>query len=124
MPIIRSEDAPTFQLPGLDVLGLASPSRGAKQTSVWRVQLAPQSPGVPHSVDREEIFVALTGRAIAELGGESIEVNAGDALIVPAGQRFALSNPGPEPFDALALAPVGVRAHLDGQEPFAPPWTE
>jgi mannose-6-phosphate isomerase-like protein (cupin superfamily) len=124
MPVIRAENAPTFSLPGLSVTGLAAPSRGARETSVWRLSLLPGAPGALHSVDREEIFVALTGSAIATLGEQRLELKAGDVLIVPAGQPFSLANPGPDRFEAIALAPVGVKATLEQGVPFAPPWTE
>jgi quercetin dioxygenase-like cupin family protein len=123
MPVIRAENSPSFALPGLAVIGLASPSRGSSETSVWRLSLAPGAPGVEHSVDREEIFVALAGVATATLGGERFELRAGDALVVPADQSFALGNPGPDAFEAVALAPVGVRARMGNGELFAPPWT-
>jgi len=122
MPVIKSSAAPTFELPQLSVLGLAAPSRGARETCVWQITLAPETPGTPHSIDREEIFVALTGTARVELGGEDHALAPGDALIVPAGQSFSLSNPGSEPFTALAMVPVGGRALLSGGEPFSPPW--
>jgi mannose-6-phosphate isomerase-like protein (cupin superfamily) len=124
MPVIFQKDAPSFSLPGLSVLGLAAPSRGATESSVWRLSLAAGSPGTEHSVDREEIFVVLSGRALARLGGEEIELAAGDTLIVPPGQPFSLSNRGAEACEALAVAPAGVRARIGGGEPFAPPWTE
>jgi mannose-6-phosphate isomerase-like protein (cupin superfamily) len=79
---------------------------------------------VAHSVDREEIFVALAGCAVATLGDERIELRAGDTLIVPPGQMFSLGNPGPDAFDAVAIAPVGIRARMLTGESFAPPWTE
>lgn len=123
MPVIRSSTAPRFNLPGLDVTGLAAPSRGARETSVWRLVLAPGTPGTLHTVDREEVFVALAGRAVATLGGAEHELTAGDALVVPAGAPFALANPGPEPFEAVAALPVGGRAALPAGAPFAPPWT-
>jgi mannose-6-phosphate isomerase-like protein (cupin superfamily) len=124
MPLIRAENAPSFTLPDLTVIGLAAPSRGSLETSVWRIHIAPGAPGVPHSVDREEIFVALAGSALATLGEERIELHSGDALVVPAGQVFALANPNPSPFEALAVAPVGVRAQLANGDSFAPPWSE
>lgn len=124
MPIIRAENAPSFNLSGLAVVGLAAPSRGSRETSVWRLSLPPGAPGVAHSVDREEIFVALAGCAVATLDDRRIEVRAGDTLIVPAGQVFSLGNSSPEPFEAIAVAPVGVRAQMPSGEPFAPPWTE
>ena len=41
MPVIPAATAPSFTAPGLAVTGLAAPSRGATETSVWRLTLAP-----------------------------------------------------------------------------------
>jgi len=123
MPIVKSSLAPSFDLPALSVRGLAAPSRGARETCVWQLTLAPGTPGTPHSVDREEIFVALGGEAqIAIDGAPPVALGVGDAAIVPAGRPFSLSNPGPVPFTALAVLPVGSQASLPGQAPFCPPW--
>jgi len=123
MPVIKSSTAPTFHIPGLDVVGLAAPSRGASETCVWRITLPPNTPGTPHFVDREEIFVGLSGEACVEVDGEQTVLACGDAVVIPAGQSFCLSNPGAEPFTALAVLPVGGKAALSGGEPFSPPWT-
>jgi len=122
MPIIKSSSAPAFELPGLRVVGLASPARGARETSVWRIALAAGTPGTPHTVDREEIFIALAGRAVATVGDATHALAAGDALIVPAGTPFALANPHAEPFEAVAAQPCGGRARMPDGEPFTPPW--
>jgi mannose-6-phosphate isomerase-like protein (cupin superfamily) len=124
LPHISKNDAPTFTLPGLTFTGLAAPSRGATETSVWTLEIAPETPGTPHSVDREEVFVAVAGRAAVELSGTRLELEAGEALVVPAGEPFAIANPHAEPFRAVAAAPVGCHAVLPGGAPFAPPWTE
>jgi quercetin dioxygenase-like cupin family protein len=127
MPLIPSATTPTFTLPGApDTLftGLASPSRGAKETSVWRVRLAPGTPAAEHSLDREEVIVALAGRAVASLDGARHEVGAGDALVVPPHEAFSLANPYTEPFEAVAVLPVGGRARIGDGEPFTPPWAE
>ena len=123
MPLVRNDEAPIYNLYGVYVRGLAAPSRGSRETSVWRLRLPPGAPGAPHSVDREEIFVALSGRALATIERTQHELVPGDTLIVPAGLTFSLANPGGEAFEALAVAPAGVRAQLPGGEPFAPPWT-
>jgi quercetin dioxygenase-like cupin family protein len=123
MPFIEQCTAPIFDIPGLQVVGLAAPSRGAAETCVWRLTLAPGTPATPHAIDREEIFVALSGQARMEVGGEDRVLAAGDAVVIPAGQSFSLSNPGAEPFTALAVLPVGGKAVLPGGQPFAPPWT-
>jgi len=123
MTIIRASSAPRFNLPGLDVTGLAAPSRGARETSVWRLTLAPGAPGALHSVDREEIFVALAGHATVVLGGVEHSFSAGDALVVAAGETFSRANHGDEPFEAIAALPVGGKAAMPGGEAFLPPWT-
>jgi mannose-6-phosphate isomerase-like protein (cupin superfamily) len=124
MPVIPGATAPTFSLPGLVVTGLAAPSRGATETSVWHLVLEPGAPGVEHSMDREEVFVAVAGHALATVGDEETALAAGDALVVPAGRRFSLANPSAEPFRAVVALPVGGRASMPGQAPFVPPWAE
>jgi mannose-6-phosphate isomerase-like protein (cupin superfamily) len=124
MPIIRAASAPTFSLHGISVTGLAAPSRGSRESSVWRLHLPPGAPAVEHTVDREEIFVALAGRAMATLDGETIELAPGDTLVVPPEHPFSLATPEGTSFEALAIAPCGVRATLPPGPPFAPPWTE
>src|SRR6187399_3191082 len=84
MPLIERHSAPTFQLPGTHFTGLAAPSRGSTETSVWLVELAAGTPAVPHCLTREEIFVCLEGQANARLGDEEFLVGPGSALVVPA----------------------------------------
>lgn len=123
MAIVRKADAPVFHLPGLTVVGLASPRRGAKETCVWQIELAPGTPGVPHRVTREEVFVAVAGTATATLGGEEHRLGPGDALLVPRDTLFALSNPSDSPFEAVVSFPVGGQAITkDGL--LTPPWAE
>jgi len=40
---------------------------------------------------------------------------------VPAGVTFTLANPGDQPFEAVAMLPVGGRATIGGEE-MTPPW--
>jgi mannose-6-phosphate isomerase-like protein (cupin superfamily) len=105
------------------VVGLAAPSRGASETCVWRITLPPGTPATPHAISREEIFVALSGEARIQLDGRDHVLAPGDALVVPAGEMFSLSNPGAEPFTALAVVPVGGQAVFPSGERFSPPWT-
>src|SRR5262245_53344477 len=77
VPVLSAADAPIFKLgaaPQVVFTGLASPSRGASETSVWRVALAPGTPANPHSLDHEEILVALTGQAVVHLAGAAYPV--------------------------------------------------
>jgi quercetin dioxygenase-like cupin family protein len=125
VPIIFATDAPTFKLGDAAhtvFTGLAAPSRGATETCVWRVALAPGTPSTPHSLDHEEVLVALAGQAVASICGEEYAVGAGDTVIVPAGAPFSLNNPHSTVFEALAVLPVGARASLGEGQWFTPPW--
>ncbi len=129
MPIIDASTATTFELEGIVFTGLAAPSRGSTENAVWRVRLTSAEPGAAHTLDREEVLVALSGRAVATLDGTEHVVAAGDAVVVPAGAVFALrcaegeGDDEPE-FEAVAVLPVGGRARMLGGESFTPPWAE
>ena len=124
MTIIRKAEAPVFTIPGLRVTGLASPNRGARETCLWRIVLEPGDAGVPHSVTREQTFLAVSGRALVKMAGqEQRPLEPGDALVVPPHAEFTLSNPSAEPFEAIVAFPVGGQAVTrDGT--FTPPWAE
>ncbi|MFE4457870.1 cupin domain-containing protein [Nocardia tengchongensis] len=124
MPLIKSADAPTFEAPLMTATGLAAPSRGSKENSVWRFTLVGGNPGHAHAVSREEIFVALAGAARIEMDGETREFRAGDALVIPAHTVFKLSVPGDEPFEAVAILPVGAYAQALGGDRVSPPWAQ
>jgi mannose-6-phosphate isomerase-like protein (cupin superfamily) len=124
MPVLYAPDAPTHDIPGARFTTLASPSRGAAETSVWRLELLPGAEPVPHLVTREEIFVALEGEAVATLDGVEQRVRVGDVLVLPPGVEFSLTTPGAQPFGALVCQPVGGQAAMPGGELFTPPWAE
>lgn len=123
MSLIRKSEAPQFTMGSVTVTGLASPSRGASETCVWRIVVAPSSPGLPHKVTREEIFVGIQGSAVVTIDGVDHTVGQGDAIVVPKDTLFALSNPADEPFEAMVAFPVGGKA-MTHAEPFTPPWAE
>ncbi|SDK17399.1 cupin domain-containing protein [Streptomyces indicus] len=122
MPIVQAVDAPTFTLGQATFTGLAAPSRGARETCVWRTRAEPGGAGAEHWFDREEILVVLSGAAVARLGGVETRVEAGGAIIVPAGCRFAVTAEGGAAVEMLAVLPVGAKAHMvENGEPFVPP---
>lgn len=125
--LIRSEEAPVFEIPnapGVKFTGLASPKRGSKDTSAWRVSVAPGTPGTPHSVTREEIFVAIRGEALFTIAGKRHTLAAGGAIVVPAGTEFSLANESAVEFEAVVVFPVGGQAVMPGGATFTPPWAE
>jgi quercetin dioxygenase-like cupin family protein len=120
MPVITPEQAPTFDAPGATITGLASPSRGCADTAAWRVRFDAGHASPPHELDREEVFVVLSGALTARYADRSETAPAGGALIVPAGEQFSLvALEGAA--EAVCVLPVGGTALLDGER-IVPPW--
>ena len=124
MPILPSPPTATHQLGGTRFTSLATPSRGSVETSVWQVDIEPGSPSTPHSLTREEVFVVLAGTATVELDGIAGTAQAGDAIVVPAGVPFALTNGGDANLRLLCCLPVGGQARMGDGEPFTPQWAQ
>jgi mannose-6-phosphate isomerase-like protein (cupin superfamily) len=122
MTIIREQDAPRFGQDGVEVTGLAAPSRGCETVSAWRIVLHPGAGSPEHTLTSDEAFVALRGVARVELEGEAQRLSAGDCLVVAPGRRFSISNEGPEPFEAVCCMAAGGEAVVEGQGSFVPPW--
>lgn len=122
MPFQPADRAPRFAMPGATFTTLSSPNSGARDNAVWHVRVEPGRPGAAHRISREETFVALAGKAHASIDGRMHDLVAGSALAVPAGALLTLANPGPEPFEAIAVLPVGATVSMGEAAPFVPPW--
>ena len=109
-------DAVEFIWPGCasdTFTGLAAPSRGARETCVWRVSHLHLGPTHTHSLNHEEIIVALAGGyAVASVAEDEYAIGPGDAMMVPANTAFSLANPHSEAFEAMAALPVGATARV------------
>lgn len=124
MPIITAPDGPTHQLDHACFTSLATPTRGTRETSVWRVRLEPFAPGQRHTVTREEVFVVLQGTASIDWGDTRGEARAGDAIVIPPGTWFTLSCANDNPVELLCCLPVGGQAQLPNGPTFTPPWAQ
>jgi mannose-6-phosphate isomerase-like protein (cupin superfamily) len=123
-PVLPAPSEPTHRLGGTRFTSLATPSRGSAETSVWIVEITPGTPGTPHRLTREEVFVVLAGRAELRLADEISYAGVGDAIVVPPGVPFALAAAGEEPLRAVCCLPVGGQGQLGEEAPFTPPWAQ
>ena len=124
VPVLTAPAEPTHDLGGARFTSLATPRRGATHTSVWQVEIDPGTPPNPHSLTSEEVFVVMAGTATVRIGDEDSRASAGDAIVVPTGVRFELSNGGDTTLRLLCCMPVGGQARLDDGTTFTPPWAE
>ena len=121
MPIVRSEDAPTFDLEGSIVTGLASPQRGATETMTYRASLAPDSALPPHRHDHEEVFYLAAGSLTAVLDGREHAVEVGDSVIIPTGVLHH-SFTGERPAELIVAMPSGTAFIRPDGDRGVPPW--
>jgi quercetin dioxygenase-like cupin family protein len=122
--VLSASSNPIHELGTTRFTSLATPTQGTVETSVWRVEIAPGTPGTPHEVSREELFIVTGGRAQVRIGESTHEASAGDTIVVPAHTLFAIANESDEPVEAICCQPVGGQAILGDGQPFIPPWAE
>jgi quercetin dioxygenase-like cupin family protein len=124
MPVLECPSSPTHDVGGARFTSLATPTRGATDTAVWKVEILPGAPATPHTLTREEVFVVLRGTASVRLAGTRQIAAAGDAIVVPADTDFELANAGEDPLELICCLPVGGQACLEDGTTFTPPWAE
>jgi mannose-6-phosphate isomerase-like protein (cupin superfamily) len=120
--VTRADEAPRFQLPGLEFTGLASPNRGCSDLCTWRLTVEPglDSPE-PHTLDRDEIFMVIHGAI--RLAPDADPIAAGDVAVVPAGTPIQVSNAGDGEAEVVVAIPAGFTATTaDGSRIETPPW--
>jgi mannose-6-phosphate isomerase-like protein (cupin superfamily) len=123
MVIIRDAEAPRFALPGVEFTGLASPSRGSADICTWRITVQPTGDEPePHTLDRDEIFMVLSGTVRTAPDGE--ELGPGDAVVVPAGEPIRLVNTGTEPAELYIAIRSGFTGTMADGTKVRPPWAQ
>ncbi|WP_433435730.1 cupin domain-containing protein [Nonomuraea sp. CA-141351] len=111
MSVVMSADTRKTETPNGVMTTLASPTQGGAGQAVWRVDAKPGMVGPVHAFDAELVWTWLDGAAVVELGGERVEVGAGDTMVLPANvsrQMFADPVRG---FVSIVVAPPGAEAY-------------
>lgn len=125
MPHLTEAAATAFDLHGVTFRSYASSRSGAQTLAAWRADFSPDTPGAAHTTTEEEVLHVLSGALAVELGDERFTASTGDAVLIPAGTRFRISNPGDLPARAWVTTTLGMKAELtaDGVQ-IAPPWAQ
>jgi len=122
MKIINETAERTTTTAAATMAGLAAPSQGSIELSTWRVRMPADSRGPVHTVDREQVFMPVTGSFTVTLAGDTGTVAPGQAVILPAGvvRQIAVAD---GPAEALVCMPVGGQATVPGSDARRPlPW--
>ncbi|MEB8340658.1 cupin domain-containing protein [Streptomyces endophyticus] len=124
MNVVSESEQRTTRTPAGATVGLAAPSQGSTEVATWRVEFGSGSGTPVHIIDREQVWMPLTGEFAVEVEGGTGRATAGQAVIVPAGTVRQLTAVG-GPAQALVAMAVGGKAMLPGSEDRIPlPWAE
>lgn len=112
----------TFENSGNALVGVATPSLGAREVEVWRSSIAVGSRTPVHTHASEEVFIVLTGSGVVHVGEQALAFEAPATVIAPAGVAHWVENTGSVPTDQIVVVRPGSEiAGADGRV-MALPW--
>jgi uncharacterized cupin superfamily protein len=123
--VFKAGAAKSLGLPGRTVLEVVSGEGGAFGITLRKVEIPVPSPGdSPRSRhvhnDCEECIYVLAGEGMTEADSGNYALKAGDAIVIPSGEKHATRNTGSEPLVLLCFFPIGdIRRGT--AEPSVPP---
>jgi quercetin dioxygenase-like cupin family protein len=105
-------EAKSLGLPGRTALEIVSGQGGGSGITLRKVEIPVPAPGdSPRSRhvhnDFEECIYVLAGEGMTEADSGNYALKAGDAIVIPAGEKHATRNTGDEPLVLLCFFPVG-----------------
>lgn len=105
--------------------GLAAPSQGTAELSTWRVRMTRGSNSPVHIIDREQVWMPLSGTFEFTVDGETAVVGAGEALAVPSGatRQYRVGGAGTSEAEAIVCMAAGGQATVLGSDAWqSVPW--
>ena len=72
----------------------------------------------------EEVLHVLEGELDNEIAEQAFTAGAGDAVLVPAGAQFRVSNSSDLPARAWVVTTLGMNAEMLSGEALSPPWAQ
>ncbi len=122
--MIFVETARRVETPNAQLDSLATPSLGSKELSAWRVTMRAGAQGPVHAIDREQIWMPLSGSLEFVVDGKGTVVGPGQAAILPVGEvRQVKVVDGPA--EAMVCMAAGGFATVPGNSERHPlPWAE
>ncbi len=122
--VYKQSEAKRLGLPGRTSLEIVSGERGARSATLRLVEIPVPTPGEPqrgphHHTDTEECIYVLSGRATTYADSGEYALEAGDTMLMPAGEKHVTRNTGSQPLLLLCFFPVADVAKAT-EEPMPP----
>ncbi|MDT4894481.1 MAG: hypothetical protein QOE97_3516 [Pseudonocardiales bacterium] len=121
MPVVRPENAVSFETHGSRFLSYVSPSKGSSQLCAWQLTVPADLQGVAHRPTREEVLLVLDGELRVSLDEARSTLKPGDVLLVLAGSELRV-DAGPSGAIAWVTTTPGLEAVTADGTRIAPPW--
>jgi mannose-6-phosphate isomerase-like protein (cupin superfamily) len=103
MQVQRRDDAPRNERGGQVSHLLFAPQLGSTNLAITWVRGEPGSQqGLHAHEDSEQVYVIVRGRGLMIVDNEEREVEAGQAILIPAGAEHAIRNTGSEPLEYVS----------------------
>jgi quercetin dioxygenase-like cupin family protein len=112
--VIVIDDPEVFTTPNATMTTFAAPSRGSAELAAWRVSMVEGASGPEHAVDREQVWLPLSGSLSVTSGDESTVVDPGKSLVLPAGVSRRISARS-GPVEAVVCMAAGGAVTVDGE---------
>lgn len=118
--VVHKDQKEVHSMMGNHIAGVATPGKQARQVEMWQGSMDTGAATPPHVHDTEEVVMFLTGRGHATVSGQEVRFEAGDTLILPAGemhQIFAEAH-----CEFVSAMPIGGTVRLPDGETLELPW--
>ncbi len=124
MHVVSETEERTIRTAAATMYGLAGPSQGSAEVCTWRVVLGAGNSTPEHAIDREQVWMPLSGAFEIVADGSVERIGAGQAVILPAGVVRRVTALG-GPAEALVAMGVDGRATVPGGDGALPlPWAQ
>lgn len=109
--VVSSDQAKDMGLPGRRSLEFVSGETGARSVTMRLVEIRVPDPNElprpPHvHADFEECIYVISGEGVTEAESGEFPLKAGDAILIPPGEKHVTRNTGAEPLVLLCFFPV------------------
>lgn len=122
MNIITPSEDRTIKTASAVMYALAAPSQGSEQVATWKVSVIDGGQSPVHVIDKDQVWMPIAGSFEFTVDGETEQISAGQALVVPAGSVRQFRSTG-QPLEALVAMPAGALVSIPGTEGANPiPW--
>ncbi|MFR9723452.1 cupin domain-containing protein [Streptomyces sp. MS19] len=124
MPVVTPAPDDVITTPNAVMTRRATPAQGAAETSVWTARMAPGAQGPVHVIDREQIWLPLTGAITVTTEAGDERAAAGQALVLPPGTERRITA-GDEGAEIIVCMPAAGRVTTPSDPAPRPlPWAE